>query len=125
MIVVLRSDCSAYVDTTVAWPLQDYPGHTNRRGVIHYYMSNVKFELSFQFVCMNSHGFLNVALPSSPWIIHSGVQLARLNCLLWLSVRLFYCLRLLPFIIHSSRTSYLSLSYENKMALAETTSSYF
>jgi hypothetical protein len=47
----------------------------------------------------------NVALPSSPWVIHSGVQLTRLICLLWLSIRLFDCLRFLPF-HHSFITSY-------------------
>jgi hypothetical protein len=31
--------------------------------------------------------------PSSPWVIYSGVQLIRLNCLLWLPIRFFYYLR--------------------------------
>ena len=70
--------------------------------------SNVIFELSFQFVWMNSHGSLNVVLPSSPWVIHSGVQLTRLNCLLWLSIRLSLLSQVLPFIsiIHSSPLTY-------------------
>jgi hypothetical protein len=82
----------------------------------------------------------NVALPSSPWVIHSDVQLTRLNCLLWLSIRLFLLSQVLPFIsiIHSSPLTCLSLSLENNitphcnhcnhcrnnMALAETSSFY-
>ena len=46
------------------------------------------------------------SLPSSPWILHSGVQLTRLNCLLWLSIRLFLLAQVLPFIIHSSPLTY-------------------
>jgi hypothetical protein len=50
----------------------------------------------------------NVALPSSPWVIHSGVRLTRLNCLLWLSIRLYLLSQVLPFIsnIHSSPLTY-------------------
>ena len=71
--------------------------------LVHCCKSNVKFELSFQFVCINSHGAVsNVALPSSPWVIHSDAQLTPLNCLLWLSIRLFLLSQVLPFIIHSS-----------------------
>ena len=33
--------------------------------LVHDWKSDVNFELSFQFVCMNSHGFLNLAPPSS------------------------------------------------------------
>jgi len=58
---------------------------------------------------LNSHGSLMyVVLPSSPWVIHSGVQLTRLNCLLWLSIRLFLLPQVLPFIsiIHSSPLTY-------------------
>jgi len=62
----------------------------------------------------------NVALPSSPWVIHSGVQLTRLNCLLWLSIRLFLLSQVSFQFNHSFLTSYLSLSLENNMALAET-----
>jgi hypothetical protein len=46
--------------------------------------------------------FYNVEAHSSPWAIHSGVQLTRLNCLLWLSIRLFLLPQVLPSIIHSS-----------------------
>jgi hypothetical protein len=61
----------------------------------------------------------NVALLSSPWVLHSGVQLTRLNCLLWLSIRLFTLPQVLPFIIHHFL---LITSLENNMALAETSS---
>ena len=37
--------------------------------LMHYCKSNVKIELRFQFVCMNSHGSLNVARPSPPLVI--------------------------------------------------------
>jgi hypothetical protein len=50
--------------------------------LVHCCKSNVKFELSFQFVCMNSHGSLMWHLLPPLGFIHSGVQLARLNCLL-------------------------------------------
>ena len=73
--------------------------------LVHCCKSNAIFELSFQFVCMNSRGSLMV-LPSSPWVLHSGVQLSRLNCLLWLSIRLFLLSQALPFIIHSSPFTY-------------------
>ena len=94
--------------------------------LVHCCKSNVKFELSFQFVCINSHGAVsNVALPSSPWVILSGVQLTRLSCLLWLSIRLFLLSQVHAFHFnHSLLTSYLLLSLENNMALAETSSFY-
>jgi hypothetical protein len=41
---------------------------------------------------------------------------------LWLSIRLFLLSQVLLFIIRSFITSYLSLSLENNMALAETSS---
>jgi len=67
----------------------------------------------------------NVALPSSPWVILSGVQLTRLSCLLWLSIRLFLLSQVHAFHFnHSLLTSYLLLSLENNMALAETSSFY-
>ena len=56
--------------------------------LVHYCKSNVKLERSFQFVCLNSPGskcgisFLHLGY-------NYGVQLERLNCLLWLSIRLF------------------------------------
>ena len=91
--------------------------------LVHCCKSNVIFELSFQFVWMNSHGSLNVVLPSSPWVIHSGVQLTRLICLLWPSIRLFYCLRfcLSSFIPHLWLITFL----ENNMALVAETSSLY
>ena len=69
--------------------------------LVHCCKSNVKFELSFQN-CLHEQSWVsNVALPSSPWVIHSSVQLTRLTCLLWPSIRLFLLSQVLPFTIHS------------------------
>ena len=75
--------------------------------LVHCCKSDVKFEVSFQFVCMNSHGSLTCrSLPPLAWVLHSGVQLIRLNCLLWISIRLFLLSQALPFIFHSSPLTY-------------------
>ena len=66
----------------------------------------------FLFICLHEQSWVsNVALPSSLWVIHSGVQLARLNCLLWLSIRLFLLPQVLPLIIHSSLFTFLREQY--------------
>jgi hypothetical protein len=68
--------------------------------LVHYCKSNVKFELSFQFVCMSSHESLTVALSSSPYVIHSGIQLAPKLFVVALH-QAFLLSQVLPFIIHS------------------------
>ena len=77
--------------------------------LMHYCKSNVKIELRFQFVCMNSHGSL--MWRSLPPL---GLYIMVFS-LLWLSIRLFLLSQLLPspFIIHSSPLTYTFLREQN------------
>ena len=67
-----------------------------------FFFPTMAVRLQLQFVCNTQSWVSNVALPSSPWVIHSGIQLTRLNCLSWLSIRLFNRLSFCLFINHSS-----------------------
>ena len=88
--------------------------------LVHCCKSNVKFELSFQFVCMNSHGSLMWrSLPPLGYTFWCSVNTPDL-----LVVALHQALYLSQVFAFSSFIHHLLLIFlqENNMALAETSS---